>query len=281
MTARADTPANCSYNEVVGTWLFLIGPGGGTAAQSWPHSLSHPTGDNTLNCSVPWEAAEEYEVILNFPDTVVDQDGNVGFWTIIYNQGFEIVINNKKLFAFFYYTVNGTNVTSYCDTTFSGWVHNVNETDWACFSGQLQDQFAHSRVHTQSPARLENVDADKTLFKQSELVSAINADSARSWHAAEYHEFNGKTLAQLQRRSGGANSGSAFAHLPPRTTKSGSIVDGELPSSFDWTDVDAGSVGVEWRALPALTCWVNSPTGPDTAWTWPPTRSWTAGCVPR
>ena len=34
MTARADTPANCSYNEVVGTWLFLIGPGGGTAAQS-------------------------------------------------------------------------------------------------------------------------------------------------------------------------------------------------------------------------------------------------------
>ena len=191
-----------------------------------------------MNCSVPWDAVEEYEVILNFPDTAVDQDGNVGFWTIIYNQGFEIVINNKKLFAFFYYTVNGTNVTSYCDTTFSGWVHNVNETDWACFSGQLQDQLGASRVHSQSPANINNVDAQKTTFKQSDIVTAVNANKARSWFAAEYPEFDGKTLAQMQRRSGGANSGSPFAHLPPRATVTDSIIEGELPSSFDWTDVD-------------------------------------------
>ena len=72
------------------------------------------------------------EIKLNFPDVATDSEGNVGFWTIIYNQGFEVQIHNRKYFAFSYFTQNGTDVMSVCSHTFWGWAHGtgVNPSDW-------------------------------------------------------------------------------------------------------------------------------------------------------
>lgn len=71
-------------------------------------------------------------VVLEFPNTAIDEFGNTGFWTLIYNQGFEIVLNGRKYFAFSYYEQNGDNVTSYCHKTFPGWSHDVgvNPVNW-------------------------------------------------------------------------------------------------------------------------------------------------------
>ena len=71
-------------------------------------------------------------VALEFPNTAIDEFGNVGFWTLIYNQGFEIVLNGRKYFGFSYYEQNGDNVTSYCHKTFTGWSHDegVNPINW-------------------------------------------------------------------------------------------------------------------------------------------------------
>lgn len=36
----------------------------------------------------------------------------------------------------FQYTQEGTKVTSYCDQTLPGWVHDVLGNNWACFVGK-------------------------------------------------------------------------------------------------------------------------------------------------
>ncbi len=75
----------------------------------------------------------------------------VGNWTLIYDQGFEAIVENNETglpirvraaqlradgrvclrrargvqyFAFFAYTQNGDNVTSFCDRTSTGWYHD-------------------------------------------------------------------------------------------------------------------------------------------------------------
>ena len=102
-----DTPANCTYEDIRGSWLFQEGPRGQSKSVDCSSKKPNVTSSFVIN--------------LEFPNTATDQDGNVGFWTIIYNQGFEVVVNNRKYFAFSYYTQSGSNVTSYCDKTFWGW----------------------------------------------------------------------------------------------------------------------------------------------------------------
>ena len=51
-------------------------------------------------------------------------------------QGFEIVIEGRKYFAFSAYEKQGKNVTSHCGKTMPGWTHDVLDRNWACFQGE-------------------------------------------------------------------------------------------------------------------------------------------------
>lgn len=43
-------------------------------------------------------------VNLRYPDVATDEFGNQGHWTMIYNEGFEITINQRTFFAYSYFT---------------------------------------------------------------------------------------------------------------------------------------------------------------------------------
>ncbi|XP_038054481.1 dipeptidyl peptidase 1-like isoform X1 [Patiria miniata] len=213
----ADTPANCTYDDLVGRWVFKVSAGGG---------------DNTLNCTSPGPVDHMVIVDLKFPDVALDVTyGHEGYWTLIYNQGFEVVLNNKKYFAFSKYVKEGEKYKSMCDETLPGWSHNVVGTDWACYVG--------TKNQTRNRPRSETlVDPMKQLYKTDyELINNINS-AQNSWTAGVYPEYEKMTVEEMLRRRGGRASMMASKPSPAPVTEKVRKLAETLPPSFDWRTIN-------------------------------------------
>ncbi|XP_069141870.1 dipeptidyl peptidase 1-like [Argopecten irradians] len=215
-TANADTPANCTYDDIRGTWMFQIGQADST---------------NKLDCTVMPETVSTLTVTLLYPNEAVDQFGNKGFWTLIYNQGFEVVIRNRKYFAFSMYKQDGKNVTSFCDQTLNGWSHDTSDRNWACYSGKKMEQLK-PKYHTILPPKVEG---GKYYTTDHDMLYNINSKQS-SWKAGAYPHFEKMTMDEIIRMAGGRKS---RIHGQPRATRP---TDKDLksttgyPESFDWRD---------------------------------------------
>ena len=217
--ALADTPANCTYEEMSGAWTFYIGSGG------------H---DNKLDCSGTFEVARKVKVSLKYPDVATDDQGNTGFWTIIYNQGFEVVIDKRKYFAFSNYTkISRTVAISHCSSTLNGWSHNVDESDWACYYGVKSEDGGRSAPITYLRDE-DDKDLDRFYVKNAGFVDAINSQTSL-WEAVDYPEMEGMTLRDLHRRAGGISHHGTYPPVASVCPKTRALVKG-ISSSMDWRD---------------------------------------------
>lgn len=190
-SSRADTPANCTYEDIRGSWVFYVGSGG------------H---DNTLDCSDDFEVMTQVNVTLSYPDVAKDGNGSTGFWTIIYNQGFEVVISGRKYFAFSNYTMLSKKVAvSHCSSTLNGWSHKSDGSDWACYYGKKSGTDAGKVMFA-----TDESDLDQVYVKNLDFVNAINSYT-HLWEATHYPEMEGMTLRGRLRRAGGVPKFGRFA----------------------------------------------------------------------
>ena len=71
LLVMSDTPANCTFEDVEGSWMF------------YESDKNH---DNSLDCEAKVPVVSKTRMVLKYPDVAVDQFGNIGTWTMIYNQ---------------------------------------------------------------------------------------------------------------------------------------------------------------------------------------------------
>jgi cathepsin C len=230
--AHADTPANCTYADVQGKWIFFEGP---------------RAYDRFVNCSnfTEADATQSYVFDLLFPNIALDSDGMQGTWTFIYNQGFEVIMPYRRYFAFSYYTTqmlpNGSMlVDSICNATWPGWAHTNTQAAWSCwtgsFMGPIQPQVDAARPEKRHV--LNRPSAAKWPISKA-FVDHINKHETL-WKASTHEAlFGGLTFAEMQRRAG------AGTVLPPGPkpkpapiTAEHKRLSAELPENFDWRNVD-------------------------------------------
>lgn len=259
--ALADTPAECLVTDIYGSWTFFIGK----------------ARDNSISCEPLSRADVEMTYVMNLqdPDTVAvtsPTNGETGYFTMIYNEGFEIRVGGHVYFAFNWYRGGATDpdATWDCKSTMPGFLRNDLGTEHRCFQA-FKD---HPTGEPMPLAPIQVVDKadnklgasaaamswlDKKFVADKKLVDDINALKT-TWKAKAYNMWDDMTNREVSKSSGalhyqpdvskrdyklrfqpGVNEADQRTHRHAShsfSSPNANVADQDIPDAYDWRNVD-------------------------------------------
>jgi len=243
--AEADLPVHCVHSQVLGKWSFHRGPGqqhkkGLTCSQT---KKVYDQASDRYGLGEPnFTPADKMTVHLKEPNVVehVDSKGvkHTGTWTMIYDEGFEVNINNHKYFAFSYFKQGSTehHKKSVCHITFPGWYHNAKNPDgksWGCYYATKETQ----GTETEHLIQTSETKSQKKYVAEHDLVSHINSKKS-TWKAKVYPEFQNRKMHELHAMGGGVTFHEPSYRAPSFLQEDGEDSITGLPKVMDWRNHD-------------------------------------------
>lgn len=235
--AFADTPNHCLYNQTQGVWQF---------------SLSANNGNNNIVCpqnQLDVQVVTTFTVNLTEPDIAVRGDGTQGFWTMMYDEGFEVQLANQKFYAFQNWTTDSQgNVISNCGLTNVGFFHDfavapgVIPANWGCYYATKIGDSPRTIVPRKAlRSQLDEISDDAVMVEDPEFAARINAEQSL-WTASPRSVFTGMRVKDAFKRMGKRTYQSPTQVKPNIRRKAVSAQTlADLPAAWDWRNVSGSN----------------------------------------
>jgi len=203
--ARSDLPIHCLRHQALGEWNFHLG-----APSSSRGSCGHQTPDveESQPRDLGMEVAETKQISLFEPNVAKSATDAAGYFTMVYDEGFEVRLDGLNFFAFNRFEMvadakgGAKHNVSDCGRTMRGWYHNNDRTQWGCYVAEK----AHQPISLLSilPESVKPSAAyDRVLTHEWHARRARDLNLLQlSWTARVYDRFVGMTMRQLNEFSG-------------------------------------------------------------------------------
>jgi cathepsin C len=264
----ADLPVHCVRHEVIGDWVFKLGPLSdkrSACGHEHPDVEEHQPSRQLVDTAQG--SKSEMTLSLKSPN-LVSSGAKKGTWTMIYDEGFEVKVDDgMTYFAFSNFTYEKDakkplakpHNVSHCDQTMVGWYQNADRTKFGCYYGHKAKQPLPPKEKAAPALGTPDMVAKKSTFDapldtkaQSKAVKRLNVKLGMlqlAWRAREVTKWNGRSMREvnqyvglkrtvrrrdlhremLLQRSAETNSMGARSFLQRASA---------LPKSLDWSDVN-------------------------------------------
>lgn len=186
---KCDLPVHCLAKNIAGSWTFFLTP----FQSSYPSCAHRHPDQNTDHLSNDFKTTfrlnETMKVNLNLPNILQDSQGvNVGTWTMVYDEGFEIRASNRILFAFSKYRFDGVKAPtdkddeetkgyySFCNETFQGWVRDPTNDYWGCFYGEKNGKYQADSIFEKKFLKTSDSNEDNKIVERRDLMVTTKND---------------------------------------------------------------------------------------------------------
>jgi len=226
-TTLADVPVSCPYAESHGVWEFSIG------TQGSDHSLVAECGLDNLG-----DVTKVHRFLLEERDRVTNLNtGSKGHYTIVSSQGFEITIDQRKYWAYYYFDANDKRNND-CGKTMVGYQRDEQLKTWSCIQGN-KVQTSSVGGHHEGDHPIVFPTFDRTYVEDKEFLEKVN--NAVTWKAKHYKMFEQYSLDEFQLLHGTEKMPDGYYDdLEATATRLNKARNFKfpvgLPENFDWTN---------------------------------------------